>query len=132
MRNKNLLIFATILLLAIAVTACGAQDATAATESAPTPVTGPISFIKDVMPIFESRCIKCHGGDSIKEGLDLKTYESLMAGSKNGSVITPGNANDSFLAQQVIDKEMPKRGPKLTPEQVQVIINWINAGALNN
>ncbi|MBI5840317.1 MAG: hypothetical protein HZB19_09465 [Chloroflexi bacterium] len=124
MHNKNLLIVATTLLLAIALTACGAQNATAATESAPTPVTGPISFTKDVMPIFESY--------SIKEGLDLKTYESLMAGSKNGSVITPGNANDSFLAQQVIDKEMPKRGPKLTPDQVQVIINWINAGALNN
>ena len=55
-----------------------------------------------------------------------------MAGSFNGTVITPGNAEDSFLVQQLLDGEMPKRGPKLTLEQIQIIINWVNAGALNN
>ena len=62
----------------------------------------------------------------------MRTYETLMAGSFNGTVITPGNAEDSFLVQQLFDGEMPKRGPKLTLEQIQIIINWINAGALNN
>ena len=94
--------------------------------------TSSVSFAKDVMPIFESRCIKCHGGESTKEGLDLKTYTSLMSGSKNGSVLAPGNANDSFLVHQLLDGEMPKRGPKLTPDQVQTIVNWVNAGALDN
>jgi hypothetical protein len=27
---------------------------------------------------------------------------------------------------------MPKRGPKLTPAQIQIITDWINAGAPNN
>jgi hypothetical protein len=31
-----------------------------------------------------------------------------------------------------MEKEMPKRGPKLKPEQVQLINDWINAGAPNN
>ena len=55
-----------------------------------------------------------------------------MAGSFNGVVVIPGNAADSFLVQQLINGEMPKRGPKLTDEQIQIISDWINAGALNN
>jgi hypothetical protein len=85
-----------------------------------------------VLPILENSCNKCHGVEQIKEGLDMRTYETLMAGSFNGTVITPGNAEDSFLVQQLLDGEMPKRGPKLTHDQIQIIINWINAGALNN
>lgn len=62
----------------------------------------------------------------------MRTYETLMTGSFNGTVITPGNADDSFLIQQLIDSEIPKRGPKLTAEQIRVIIDWINAAAINN
>lgn len=91
-----------------------------------------VSFVKDVMPIFENSCNKCHGLEQIKEGLDLRTYEGLLKGSFNGTVITPGNANDSFLVKQLLNGEMPKRGQKLTSEQIQTIIDWVNAGALNN
>ena len=108
------------------------DTSTPATEA---PIEAPVasvSFINDVLPIFENSCNKCHGVEQIKEGLDMRTYETLMAGSFNGTVITPGNAEDSFLVQQLLEGEMPKRGPKLTLEQIQIIINWINAGALNN
>jgi len=91
-----------------------------------------VSFINDVMPIFERRCVKCHGGQQTKEGFDLKTYEGLMAGSFNGQVLEPGNANDSYLVEQIINGEMPKRGPKLTPSETQIITDWINSGAINN
>ena len=62
----------------------------------------------------------------------MTSYDTLMAGSFHGTVVTAGNADDSFLVQQLIEGEMPKRGPKLTAEQVQIIADWINAGALNN
>lgn len=91
-----------------------------------------VSFANDVLPIFENSCNKCHGIEQIKEGLDLRTYEGLLKGSFNGTVITPGDANDSFLVEQLLNGEMPKRGQKLTSEQIQTIIDWVNAGALNN
>jgi mono/diheme cytochrome c family protein len=91
-----------------------------------------VSFANDILPILESRCVKCHGGEQTKEGLDLKTYESLMAGSQNGPVVTAGSAEDSYLARQIIEGEMPKRGPKLTPNEIQLVIDWINQGAQNN
>ncbi len=91
-----------------------------------------VSFSKDIMPLFESRCTKCHGGLKTEEGLDLTTYEMLMAGSENGSILFVGDAENSLLVQLSVEGKMPKRGPKLTPSQIQLLINWINAGAPNN
>ena len=71
-------------------------------------------------------------GKHVSEGLDMNTYETFLAGSQNGPVIVPGDANDSLLIQKVTAGKMPKRGPKLTPAQIQIITDWINAGALNN
>ena len=55
-----------------------------------------------------------------------------MAGSENGPVVTAGNAADSKLVELIVNQKMPKRGPKLTPPQVQLITEWVNQGALNN
>ena len=91
-----------------------------------------VSFANDVLPIIQSRCINCHGGDRTEEGLVMLTYADIMAGSDNGPVVFPGDAEHSLLGELVSTQEMPKRGPKLTPPQVQVIMDWINQGALDN
>ena len=62
----------------------------------------------------------------------MQTYETILAGSFNGPVILPGNASESLLIQLVVEGEMPNRGPKLTAEQIQIISEWVNAGAPNN
>jgi mono/diheme cytochrome c family protein len=84
------------------------------------------------MPIIQSRCINCHGGERVEKGLNLGSYADLMAGSENGPVIVPGDAANSLLVELVTNQKMPKRGPKLTPPQVQIISDWVAAGALNN
>jgi len=91
-----------------------------------------VSFANDVYPILRSRCLNCHGGERISEGLSVATYEALMAGSKNGPVLLPGDPQNSELVQVIVSGEMPKRGPKLTPQQIQIIIDWITQGAPNN
>jgi mono/diheme cytochrome c family protein len=96
------------------------------------PVTGGVSFANDVMPILAGSCRDCHGGNQTRAGLNLTTYESLMSGSINGAVVVAGNSADSVLVQLVTEGKMPKRGPKLSPEQVQTISDWIAAGAPNN
>jgi hypothetical protein len=104
-------------------------------ESSPTPVPAAgttVSFTNDVLPLLESRCINCHGGQKMEEGLSLRTHADILSGSENGSVVVPGDAGNSLLAELVVNQKMPKRGPKLTPPQVQLIIDWINQGALEN
>jgi len=103
-----------------------------ATEAATESAVAPISFSNDVMPIFERYCVKCHGVEEVKEGLKLLTYEDLMAGSFNGSVVTPGNTADSYLIELLNKRKMPKRGDKPTAEEVQIISDWVSQGALNN
>lgn len=97
-----------------------------------TPATATVSFAKDVMPILKNRCLKCHGGEETKEGLSVASYEALMAGSQNGPVVIPGDPDNSLLVQQLLNGKMPKRGPKLTPDQIQIIIEWVRMGAPNN
>jgi uncharacterized membrane protein len=107
-----------------------ATEPAAATQSAAHGAT--VSFAQDVLPIIESRCTNCHGGERTEKGLNLKTYADMMQGSENGPVVTVGNAADSKLVDLIVAQKMPKRGPKLTPPQVQLITDWVNQGALNN
>jgi len=110
---------------------------TAAPTEEPTPTDSPtssgVSFANDIFPILDSRCKNCHGGDrGTEEGLDMTSYANLMAGSDNGPVVMPGDADNSLMVEMLLANKMPKRGPKLTPPQVQLIVDWINQGAVDN
>lgn len=119
-----------------AATDTSAPAAEPTTESAPTAEPAAsgatVSFATDILPIFESRCLNCHGGNRTEAELSLRTHADALVGSEGGAVIIPGDSTNSALVEMVVTQEMPKRGPKLTPPQVQLIIDWINQGALNN
>jgi hypothetical protein len=91
-----------------------------------------ISFVNNVLPIFKSRCIVCHGVERREQGLDLTSYSTLIAGSENGTIIIAGDADNSLIVELVLAGRMPNRAPKLIPTQVQTLIDWINQGALDN
>ena len=91
-----------------------------------------VSFSNDVYPIIQFRCLNCHGGEKIEEGLNLTDYFGLMNGSINGAIVTPGDAENSLFVEMVASQKMPKRGAKLTPAQVQLFRDWVNQGALEN
>ena len=115
--------------------------ATKATAAAPTraagaPTTAPaapaaaaVSFAKDVLPIFQKNCTRCHGGSSPRAGLSLDSYQNAM---KNGSDIVAGNADKSPLYTLVKSGSMPFGGPKLSDADIQKIADWIKAGAKND
>jgi hypothetical protein len=94
--------------------------------------TATVSYEIDVEPILISRCATCHGGDRIEGQLVLLTYDELMAGGKSGAAVVPGDAEGSKLVELMISGKMPKRGPKVTPVEIDIISNWVNQGALNN
>ena len=96
------------------------------------PVQAQVSFAADVLPIIQQRCIRCHGGDETEEGLDMSSYAALMQGSDHGAVVIPGDAANSPFAVSVETGDMPKRGAKLTAEQVQLFKDWVNQGAIEN
>lgn len=96
-----------------------------------------VSFKNDIMPIFEQRCIKCHGGvnngkEQVKEGLRLTSYKDVMAGSMNGPVVEPGDVANSYLIELITNGKMPKKEPRLLPAQIRTITAWVEAGAPDN
>ncbi|KXK15804.1 MAG: hypothetical protein UZ14_CFX002000241 [Chloroflexi bacterium OLB14] len=60
-----------------------------------------VSFSRDIYPLVERRCVKCHGGKFPSEGLSMESYQALMQGSQNGVVIVAGDANNSLLFEKV-------------------------------
>jgi uncharacterized membrane protein len=140
MKSRYLKITIFVLMIGL-LSACGSQSAN--TPTSPSQATQPaaqsqnaqagtVSFAHDILPILQSRCVNCHGQERVEKNLNLKTYTDMMQGSENGPVITPGNAADSKLVEMIVNQKMPKRGPKLTPPQVQLFTEWVNQGAPNN
>jgi hypothetical protein len=105
---------------------------TTTSTPAPTDTEVTVSFSNDVLPILQSRCVNCHGGQKTEKELNVTSYENLMAGSEKGAVVIPGDADNSSFIELVLQNKMPKRGPKLLPDQVQILVDWVEAGALNN
>lgn len=88
-----------------------------------------VNYQAHILPIFEQHCAECHGADEPDEGLQLTTYKGVMAGSIYGSVVKPGDPDNSYLVEMVVTGQMPKKGPDLSPAEIETIIAWIKAGA---
>lgn len=94
-----------------------------------------VTYVDHVLPIFRNTCLNCHNPDKKKAGLDLTTYAGTIAGSENGKVINPGNAEGSLLYKCVLqneDPKMPPKGDKLTDAELVVVKNWIAGFALES
>jgi mono/diheme cytochrome c family protein len=98
---------------------------------APTGKAAEISFAKDVLPIFQKSCVRCHGSRKAA-GLDVQTYASVMKGAQGGPVIKPGNASSSILVESIVSGQMPPGGSPLSPAEIQTIRAWVEAGAPDN
>ena len=86
-----------------------------------------VDYNSEIQPIFNSRCTTCHGGSG---ELSLTSYSNVMAGGNSGAVIIPYNHSGSLLWQNVNSGLMPPTGSDLTQNQVDLIAQWIDEGAL--
>jgi uncharacterized membrane protein len=88
-----------------------------------------------VEPVFETRCVTCHGPSKHRANLRLDSYRGVMRGGKSGPVIRAGNVQGSDLFRRITlpashDDFMPKEGKRpLSADQVKLIELWIEAGA---
>jgi hypothetical protein len=66
-----------------------------------------VTFEKDIRPLFEASCVRCHGAEKPKGGLRLDSREAVLKGGKEGKVVVPGNSEKSQLVISVarIDPE---------------------------
>jgi hypothetical protein len=98
-----------------------------------------LTYEKDIKPLVENSCVKCHGGEKPKGKYKVDTREALIkGGDSDEAAIVPGNSAKSplvhYVADLVEDMEMPpvdKRDkyPAFTKEQIGLVRAWIDQGA---
>ncbi|MFW2340676.1 MAG: c-type cytochrome, partial [Acidimicrobiia bacterium] len=86
-----------------------------------------LTWAEHVQPILQAGCAACHGSLG---GWDAATYDSTVNSGNSGAAVIPGNAGGSSLAQRLLGNGalMPPGSP-LDDSDIQLIIDWINAGA---
>jgi hypothetical protein len=92
-------------------------------------------FASRVAPIFNDKCVQCHGPQKKKGKLRLDTFENVMRGGKDGVIVKSGDPSGSEIFRRITlprdNKDaMPAEGkPGPTEAEIKVIELWIASGA---
>jgi mono/diheme cytochrome c family protein len=97
-----------ILLLTIAVAAC---------------LQAKVKFERDVKPILEQHCVRCHGADGAMKGLRLDKKERALMG------VVKKKPDESRIYAASKTGFMPPGEKKLTPAELDALRRWILEGA---
>ena len=123
-------------LAAVLATACLAFAAGAADVGQLPPAAPSYDFDKDIKPILEANCVRCHGEARQKSDFRLDTRAGLLrGGEENDKVIVEGHSDKSPLVRMaaglVEDLQMPPKGKgePLTARQIALLRAWIDRGA---
>jgi len=98
-----------------------------------------MTYDKDIKPLFEKSCLKCHGPEKPKSKYRVDSREAaIKGGSSDEAAVIPGKSEKSplvlYVADLVEEMEMPPKDkrdqyPPLKPEQIGLIRAWIDQGA---
>ncbi len=92
-----------------------------------------VSFKDDIQPILAERCAipGCHAAPGAG-GLNLTQYDTFKNGGNSGAGFDAGDGKGSTVVKRIDGGGMPPIPPPLDADQVQLFIDWIDAGAENN
>ncbi len=128
-RTRKLLLVAVIVMSAVAALISNRQ---ASAQSSP------ISFNRDIRPIFSDTCFRCHGPDknARKAGLRLDIREEAIKKSRSGiTPIIPGKPDESEIVRRIFSRDKSEMMPPeeahktLTTTQKELIRRWVTEGA---
>ena len=93
-----------------------------------------VDFEKEIRPIFEANCLKCHGPEKQKAEFRVDQRAVMLKGGDSGHPgIVPGNPKGSGLIDAIKgtdpDMIMPPKGDPLPAAQIALIERWITEGA---
>lgn len=137
---------ALLLLLAVGVAACGSDSPTAPTAPTPTPTPGGLTATLSSLQseVLNPSCIGHHGDHATDADLDLREGQAFSNLVNRPSIqvaldlVEPNDAENSYLIHKldgragIVGVQMPVGGPFLSQADIDVIKQWINAGAQNN
>ncbi len=139
MTNK-FLTFTLASAFSLAVFSASAADKVDTSKLPPASDKKDVTYEKDIKPIFEKSCFKCHGPEKQKGKLRLDSLAATLKGGEEGPNVIKGKSAESTLVHAVAritaDEEaaMPPKKKDgtveiMSKEQVGLIRAWIDQGA---
>ena len=92
----------------------------------------PVSFEREVAPIFKANCVKCHDAAQAGSNLRLDTFSAIAKGGRNGVPVAPGLPGQSGLLLKLVtdddQQRMPKGAGKLPDAEIITIARLASHG----
>jgi Protein of unknown function (DUF1553)/Protein of unknown function (DUF1549)/Planctomycete cytochrome C len=94
----------------------------------------PVDFNAEVKPIFNKKCITCHGGVRRKADFSLLFRSEALGKTESGKpAIVPGHPEKSEMIRRINlndpEDRMPYKHEPLTKEEIDILKRWIKEGA---
>lgn len=95
-----------------------------------------VDYERDIRPLLENSCYRCHSGERPRSRYDLTERDAALRGGSTGEVaIVPGDSAASplihYVARLIEGMEMPPPGrdEPLSVDQISLLRAWIDQGA---
>lgn len=102
------------------------SEAQPTADSTPATPASALTWDNAIGALLQAKCGTCHGS-AATAGLNLSTYADAMKGGNSGPVIIPHDAANSLIVQK---QQAGGHPGQLTPEEIEQLVEWISAGAL--
>ena len=89
-----------------------------------------VDFQKEIQPLLQMKCCRCHGPTNQKADLDLSTFKGILKGGESGTSVVPLKPDKSLLYKKIHSGEMPPAAKdRLSEAEINTIQRWIATGA---
>lgn len=91
-------------------------------------------FTKDVQPILEFHCVRCHKNGNAKGGLRIDNRDDFFKGGSDEESVIPGQPEASGMIRRILlrpidDGHMPDKGRALNQSEIDTLVAWVKGGA---
>jgi WD40 repeat protein len=98
---------------------------------------GPVSYYKQIRPVFQAHCQGCHQPARAKGDYVMTAFDKLLAGGESDMrAIVPGHPDKSHLIEQITlhdgKAKMPQGKKPLDESEIALIKRWISQGATDD
>ena len=93
-----------------------------------------VDYNTEVKPLFNKKCISCHGGVKKESGFSLLFRSEALGKTESGKpAIIPGDPDKSEMIRRITTNDpedrMPYKHDPLSDKEIDMLKQWIKEGA---
>ena len=120
---RNYLLNSKFVTLTLGITFLIGCTTDSVSDLSPIETIDEVSYLRDVKPIIDSKCNNCHGNPpTFGAPSSYTTYENVRTAVLNQGLI------DRITRPENTSGAMPLGGPRLSQNEINIIIQWSEEG----